>query len=100
MAEKPGFDERVAEAMEKDFDGLIEELRKAATSEVKAKLVDEPCEKCGCKHIRYISTPDWKTKIDIAEFLATRGFGRPGQAVSEESGERVVFQRLVEMPAE
>ena len=101
MTLKQDFDARLAEELEADFEGLKEQLRLAMTSTVKVKSED-PCTspKCGCKHIRYVEVPDYKTKLQIAEWWSNRGFGRPGQQVGDVDSERVVFQRLVELPAD
>jgi len=95
------FDERLAAELEEDFEGLKQQLREAMTSTVKVK-VDDPCPnpKCNCMHIRYVEVPDYKTKLALAEWWANRGFGRPGQQEADLESERIVFQRLVEMPAD
>lgn len=97
------FDGKLAARLEGDIDGLVEELRKMATStvEVRAEIRDDPCVKCGCQHVRYarVEVPDVKTKLAVAEWLSNRGFGRPGQVVEEGSG-GIVFERVVYMSLE
>lgn len=89
------FDENVRKALENDegFQGIMAQLKEAATSEVTVRYA-EPCPKCDCKHIRMIKVPDYKAKLAIIEFLANRGVGRPQQAEGE-SGERITFIREV-----
>ncbi|HEY6019916.1 MAG TPA: hypothetical protein VIY48_08435 [Candidatus Paceibacterota bacterium] len=91
------FDQRISDALATDetFQGILAQLKAAAESEVLVRD-DTPCKKCDCKHIRMVSVPDYKTKLAIMEFLANRGVGRPQQAEGE-SGERIVFKRLVKM---
>ena len=91
------FDESVRKALEEDaaFQGLIQQLKDAATSTV--HVTDRSpagCSKCGCKHFRTVEVPDYKTKLQIIEFLANRGVGRPNQ-VEAGSDERVIFERVV-----
>ena len=88
------FDARLAEELAADFEGLKEELRKAMSSTVSVTSKD-PCPKCDCKHYRVVEVPDYKTKLAIAEWWSNRGFGRPGQALDEAEGERIVFERVV-----
>lgn len=90
------FDRRLAEALENDeaFQGLLQQLKEAATAEV--TIYDrEPCPKgCGCKHFRQVKVPDYNTKLKIMEFLANRGVGRPAQASGEDS-QGITFERVV-----
>lgn len=90
------FDSRIAQSLEDDptFQGLLAELTKAATAETTVRS-DEPCGKCSCKHIRMVRVPDFKLKLQIMEFLANRGVGRPAQAEGEQEGERITFVREV-----
>ena len=92
------FDENVRKALEDDetFQGILAQLKAAASSEITVRD-DQPCPKgCGCKHIRMVRVPDYKTKLAIMEFLANRGVGRPNQA-TDASDERIVFERVVYM---
>lgn len=90
------FDDKLRTKLEADLEGLVDQLRQAMSAEVSTKIT-EPCEKCGCKHFRYAKTPDWKTKLAIADFLSNRGYGRPGQAETESDSEKIIFKRLVVM---
>lgn len=89
------FDEgiRVALADDPTFQGILNQLREAASAEVLARD-PTPCSKCECKHIRMVKVPDYKLKLQIMEFLANRGVGRPDvvRAVDED---RIVFERVV-----
>ena len=92
----PDFDASIRDALEGDpvFQGLLEQLREAASAEVTIRDA-EPCPKrCGCKHIRNVKVPDYKLKLQIMEFLANRGVGRPGQTQELEQ-ERITFVREV-----
>lgn len=91
------FDASIAEALEDDatFQGLLSQLREAASAEVTVRDA-EPCGKCSCKHVRMVRVPDYKLKLQIMEFLANRGVGRPSQV--EGAGDvGVVFERVVYM---
>jgi hypothetical protein len=94
------FDGRIAEALQHDdtFLGLLAQLREAASAEVTVR-VDEPCSSrgCGCKHIRMVKVPDYKLKLQIMEFLANRGVGRPAAVESGGDEDRIVFKRLVKI---
>lgn len=94
------FDSEIAKALESDetFQGLLGQLREAASAEVTVRD-GEPCSKCSCKHVRMVKVPDYKLKLQIMEFLANRGVGRPAQA-SEASEEQIVFERVVYMGAD
>lgn len=91
------FDESIRRALEddEDFKALIGQIKEAATSEVNVRD-DTPCSnpKCGCKHVRMVRVPDYKTKLACAEFLANRGVGRPN-AKETSSDEQIVFERVV-----
>lgn len=90
------FDAAIAEALENDetFQGLLAQLREAASAEVMVRDA-EPCPKgCGCKHIRMVKVPDYTLKLKIIQFLAERGVGRPKQT-EESSDERIHFERIV-----
>lgn len=91
------FDESIRRALEddEDFQGLLAQIKEAATSEVNVRD-DTPCAnpKCGCKHVRMVKVPDYKTKLACAEFLANRGVGRPN-AKEQSSDEQIVFERVV-----
>jgi lysyl-tRNA synthetase class I len=93
----PDFDENLRAALEHDetFQSIMAQLKEAASSTVTVRD-DTPCLKpgCGCKHIRTVKVPDYKLKLQIIEFLANRGVGRPQQAEAE-SGERITFIREV-----
>lgn len=91
------FDADIRKALEEDeaFQGLMQQLKEAITAEVTVRD-DSPCSKpgCNCKHIRMVKVPDYKLKLQIAEFMANRGVGRPTQAEGE-TGEKVNFVRHV-----
>jgi len=93
----PDFDENLRKALESDetFQAIMAQLKEAAMTEVTIRD-DTPCLKpnCGCKHIRTVKVPDYKLKLQIVEFLANRGVGRPQQAEAEQ-GERIQFERVV-----
>lgn len=95
----PDFDENVRKALEEDetFQGILNQLKEAAKDTVRIRVSD-PCPKfgngCTCQHIRFVEVPDYKTKLQIIEFLANRGVGRPQQAEGE-TGERITFIREV-----
>ena len=95
------FDEKLRQKLLADLDGLVEQLREAATKTKKVSI-QEPCphKGCTCKHVRYVEVPDFALKLKIFEALAERGYGRPGQQESGEDKEKIVFQRLVVMPEE
>lgn len=93
------FDADMRAALEQDetFQGILEQLRQAASAEVLIRDT-RPCTnpKCGCKHHRSVSVPDYKLKLQIIEFLSNRGVGRPGQV--EGGGESgIVFERVIYM---
>lgn len=94
----PKFDEKLGKDFEEAYDEIVQELIKASKSTVKASLQNSPCPKCDCKHIRYIEVPDYKTKLAIVDWASNRVEGRPGQQESGEDKEKIIFQRLVEMP--
>ena len=93
----PDFDENLRKVLESDetFQSIMAQLKEAASSTVTIRD-DTPCLKpnCGCKHIRTVKVPDYKLKLQIIEFLANRGVGRPQQAEAEQ-GERITFIREV-----
>lgn len=90
--------ERLRDDVEQRYEKLIEMLDAGMNTTVKMR-VDEPCSSkgCTCKHIRMIDTPDYNTKLKIAEFMMNQGFGRPAQADPQENEDRIVFKRLVKM---
>ena len=75
--------------------------RKEAASSTVTVRDDTPCLKpgCGCKHIRTVKVPDYKLKLQIIEFLANRGVGRPQQAEAE-TGEAVHFEQVYDWGCE
>lgn len=92
------FDKRIAEELENDetFQAIVGQLKAAATGTA-TQIDREPCSKenCNCKHFRTIQVPDYKLKMQIIEFLANRGVGRPAQAESGDDSEKITFIREV-----
>ncbi len=90
------FDENIRKALEQDegFQGLLKQLHEAATSEVTVQYRDGCQRDCGCKHIQNVKVPDYKLKLQIMEFLANRGVGRPN-ATESSSDEQILFERIV-----
>ena len=86
------FDEKLSKRLDEDFERLIAMLGEALDAE---KMVrdDSGCPKCGCQHIRYMKVPDYKTKLQVAEFMTNRGIGRPAQVESERSGLTLIVER-------
>lgn len=99
QAERADVDARWRSDLTDSYDDIIAVI-KAALQQKRRIRIDEPCTKCECKHIRYVEVEDVKAAIQAAEFLSNRALGRPSQAQGEEDSERIVFQRLVEMPSD
>lgn len=93
--------ERLRADIEERYEKLLEMLDAGMDKNAKMRI-DDPCaaKGCGCKHVRYIEVPDYKTKLAIAEFVMNQGFGRPAQAESERDDEKIVFKRLVKLEDE
>ena len=89
------FDASIRAELENNefFRGLVDQLKAAAESEVHVRD-DSGCAKCGCKHIRNVKVPDYKLKLQIMQFLAERGVGRPS-AVESVDSEKIAFERVV-----
>lgn len=88
----PSFDEKMQRALDEDFEKLSGVLRNALDEETTVRDASG-CPKCECKHVRYVKVPDYKLKLQIAEFMANRGFGRPAVAESEQQGLTLVVER-------
>jgi hypothetical protein len=99
VAEGDDFREGLRGALGEKLDLVCGVLDRALEAKRKVRVSRE-CVKCGCKHVEYVEVEDVDAAIKAAEFYSVHGFGRPGQAAGEEDGDRVVFQRLVELPAD
>jgi hypothetical protein len=91
---------RFAEDLASHYPDVAELLRQAGQATKKVSIID-PCAKCGCTHSRQVEVPDARAAIQVAEFLANQGLGRPGEDQSGKSGSRdFVVQRYVVEPEE
>lgn len=75
----------------------VQEIVSEVLASKKKASVQFSCKKCGQNQLHYAEIPDARAVTDALKTLLAEGFGRPA---GEEDGDRIVFQRLVEMPVD